>query len=653
VNNSLFQLETANFYNQNSAAIKNNAGGNKTLQKPQSFPVEPKISIKTIVGEDPRELHKRFLLEAASQAGLDGTDEQKQFVEKFLTGVRFATVKDDPSKDDGLSVKSSDIKGEYLNYKLNPQEINALHGLQASYRKNGGKLHAGKIYDTSTQGRTLTAAEQRGGKRGITAEQYERWKMRDLYEKAQITPSSIFGTPSKLRDLKHVVLNAPEDGGQVDTERALRLYVRERYGDRLLADSREELVSIAKNRGIKVGNLEPKNENGKIEFDISVENLLKLHHAYIGVQEKVNAELDAAQKTIDGLAHNRFAKGVVEGAWADLKDNWNMVSSPIETVKGLYEAAKTIGNVGLKLAQMEPDERAKLFSDLAKAGVKGLAEMPIGDAAEHLGNIVGRIAVEAALGKSVAVVFKALSASKIGAEILQETVKLGKGIKETVGKVPIPTNAGVKVLTDTLGNKMVFPDFELTKLEDIVKMMKSSDEGLTMLKNGSTAGTKAIKEVAESGLSETAQSGLKALRGTLSKEGLAKAKEQLVTLSVARTELLARLDNLIKHGNLLPDTKEFLSRSKNSLLKNLKQDDLVGALRDIFGKDVRRSGDGYIYQHAKEVNQGLTSLNNAKDVLVKELKRTTQGSQEYNRLSQEIDAVKEMTRRINIFLEIK
>lgn len=274
VNNSLFQLETANFYNQNSAAIKNNAGGNKTLQKPQSFPVEPKISIKTIVGEDPRELHKRFLLEATSQAGLDGTDEQKQFVEKFLTGVRFATVKDDPSKDDGLSVKSSDIKGEYIKYQLNPQEINALHGLQASYRKNGGKLHAGKIYDTSTQGRTLTATEQRGGKRGITAEQYERWKMRDLYEKVQISPSSIFGTPSKLRDLKHVVLNVPEDGGQVDAERALRLYVRERYGDRLLADSRDELVSIAKNRGIKVENLEPKNENGKIEFDISVENLL-------------------------------------------------------------------------------------------------------------------------------------------------------------------------------------------------------------------------------------------------------------------------------------------------------------------------------------------------------------------------------------------
>jgi len=137
---------------------------------------------------------------------------------------------------------------------------------------------------------------------------------------------------------------------------------------------------------------------------------------------------------------------------------------------------------------------------------------------------------------------------------------------------------------------MVFPDVELTKLEDIVKMMKSSDDGLAMLKNSKTAGTKAIKEVAESGLSETAQSGLKALRGTLSKEGLVKAKEQLVTLNVARTELMARLEKLISNSNLLQDTKTALLRAKNSLKDHLTQDDLVGALRDKFGKEVRQSG---------------------------------------------------------------
>ncbi len=81
---------------------------------------------------------------------------------------------------------------------------------------------------------------------------------------------------------------------------------------------------------------------------------------------------------------------------------------------------------------------------------------------------------------------------------------------------------------------MAFPDVEFTKLSDLVSLMKSSDEGLSMLKNGSTAGTKALKEVAERGISELSQSGLKALRGTLSKEGVAKAKEQLVTLSAAQ-----------------------------------------------------------------------------------------------------------------------
>ena len=232
-------------------------------------------------------------------------------------------------------------------------------------------------------------------------------------------------------------------------------------------------------------------------------------------------------------------------------------------------------------------------------------------------------------------------------------LKTANELKQTIGKLPVPT-PGMKVVVDTMGNKMVFPDVELTKLEDIVKMMKSSDDGLTMLKNGSTAGTKTIREVAESGLSETAQSGLKALRGTLSKEGLAKAKEQLVTLSVARTELMARLDGLLnKIPNLSQKTIADVRAAKNSLLNNLKQDDLVGALRDKFGKDVRRSGDGKIFQHLEEVNQGLRSIENSKSTLVKEIARTQKGSDEYKLLSLEIEVLSELTQRIRRFLEIK
>jgi len=64
-------------------------------------------------------------------------------------------------------------------------------------------------------------------------------------------------------------------------------------------------------------------------------------------------------------------------------------------------------------------------------------------------------------------VFKALSLTKFGASLASKVRVLGGEIKQTIGKLPVPTPA-MKVVVDTMGNKMVFPDIELTKLEDIV-----------------------------------------------------------------------------------------------------------------------------------------------------------------------------------------
>lgn len=200
---------------------------------------------------------------------------------------------------------------------------------------------------------------------------------------------------------------------------------------------------------------------------------------------------------------------------------------------------------------------------------------------------------------------------------------------------------------------MVFPDVEFTKLSDLVSLMKSSDEGLTMLKNGSAAGRELIKETVEKGLSETAQTGLKALRGILSKDGLAATKEKLVTLNVARVELMARINKLIANSSLLSDTKKVLSTAKNSIKDHLTQDDLIGALRDILGKEVRRSGDGYTYQHLREVRESLSSLDNAVIRLTKEIDKISKGTAEYSQMSKEIDAIKEMKRRVLDFLKTK
>jgi hypothetical protein len=94
-----------------------------------------------------------------------------------------------------------------------------------------------------------------------------------------------------------------------------------------------------------------------------------------------------------------------------------------------------------------------------------------------------------------------------------------------------------------------------------------------------------------------------------------------------------------------------LTKAKNSLEKNLKQDDLIGALRDKLNKPVRESGSGEAFDHLQEVRQGLNSLEKAKDILSSELKRKATGSDEFIYLSKEIDAIKEIQRRVGVFLE--
>jgi hypothetical protein len=74
-----------------------------------------------------------------------------------------------------------------------------------------------------------------------------------------------------------------------------------------------------------------------------VENLLKLHHVFIGVRGKFTADMELVESTVANLAHNRFAKGVFEGAWDTLKSNCQMISDPVGTLDGLREGRRRPG----------------------------------------------------------------------------------------------------------------------------------------------------------------------------------------------------------------------------------------------------------------------------------------------------------------------
>jgi hypothetical protein len=149
-------------------------------------------------------------------------------------------------------------------------------------------------------------------------------------------------------------------------------------------------------------------------------------------------------------------------------------------------------------------------------------EKDISEVSREMGKVVGAALVEFALGKGVLAGLRALR----GLPAATAFLKTANELKQTIGKLPVPT-PGMKVVVNTMGNKMVFPDVELTKLEDIVKMMKSSDESLTMLKNGSMAGKEILTEVAEQGLSEKAQSGLKVCEDCCRRKERQKLKHNL------------------------------------------------------------------------------------------------------------------------------
>lgn len=175
--------------------------------------------------------------------------------------------------------------------------------------------------------------------------------------------------------------------------------------------------------------------------------------------------------------------------------------------------------------------------------------------------------------------------------------------------------------------------------------------GLDFLKAGSRVGRKVLAEVAEEGLSEISKEGIEQLGKTLSKETVERAGKEAVTLSVAREEMLTRLDILANDTSLSQSTRDVIESARNSLRDHLTQEDLIGALRDNSGVPVTINGK--TYDHLNEVTNGVSSLQRAKGSLLKEMNKHLLDSPEYKRLSQEIEAISETMRRINGFKEVK
>ncbi|HEV7893921.1 MAG TPA: hypothetical protein VGP08_25120 [Pyrinomonadaceae bacterium] len=166
------------------------------------------------------------------------------------SGIKFKTAKDDPSPGNGLNIRRDDLTGQTLTYEL-AEEREVLQRLQRRYESNGGRLHGGRDYTAAGGGSTVARRQI------VDNAAYERRRMEELLRNAQILPSS-FGTPSKLRDLRHVSVNLLNTTDYSGEDLALLSYIQRTYGydqTGLYGDKVREILSLAKSRGVRVENL--------------------------------------------------------------------------------------------------------------------------------------------------------------------------------------------------------------------------------------------------------------------------------------------------------------------------------------------------------------------------------------------------------------
>lgn len=464
------------------------------------FRVPRSVSVQARAGEDPKELLRRILRQAASDAGLDGTAEQEEFVRMFEnSGIKFKTVADDPSPDNGLNIRRADLTGQTVSYELT-DEREVLQRLQQRYESNGGRLHRGRDYTTAGGAGTVARRQI------VDNAAYERRRMEELLRNAQILPSS-FGTPSKLRDLRHVSVNLLNTTDYSGEDLALLSYIQKTYGYEqtgLYGDKVREILSLAKSRGVRVENLSV--EGGRADFDLSVENLLKLHHVFIGVREKFTADMEVVDNTVANLAHNRFAKGVFEGAWDTLKTNWQMISDPVGTLKGIKEAVQVLAN-------LSREDLLKIYENLKQAGYDLVFTEDVSDVAEKAGRVVGAALVELALGKGTGLLLRALKGTRYAAVLVEKTKEVTAAIRNTVGRVPL-VPPGFKFAVTTDGTPILMKTGEWKRLDDLIRPLQTSARQV-FSSGGSVIDAQIVREAKETVAKLTAEGKAEELKNFL------------------------------------------------------------------------------------------------------------------------------------------
>ena len=258
------------------------------------------------------------------------------------------------------------------------------------------------------------------GRNGINQTDFQRAKLEKLLRDAEVLPTS-FGLPSNLSDLNHVVVTLPPNVSP-NADSALSAYIEKRYGGaNLFGQDKIDILNSAKQSGVKAENLKISPNNARVvEFDLSIESLLKLQKSYLDVQYKVNQDEALADKIKHEMALNQFLLGAMQGAWDDVKGTYNTITSPLQTISQIREA------IGI-LSQLSTEDLKTITAEL---GNKALNATP-GEAAYGAGYVVGTLAIEIIAGKGAGLALSALSKTKAGATFL---ARIGR-IAEKTGEL--------------------------------------------------------------------------------------------------------------------------------------------------------------------------------------------------------------------------
>ncbi len=175
--------------------------------------------------------------------------------------------------------------------------------------------------------------------------------------------------------------------------------------------------------------------------------------------------------------------------------------------------------------------------------------------------------------------------------------------------------------------------------------------GLDFLKGGTRVGRRALREAAQESISEVSEAALKRARRVLSREAVQTARRRLRALATGRIELIQRLTELSTSGAIRQRTRDLVENARNAIRDHMTPQDLSGALRDRLGMPVRSSGSGRTFDHLGEVNTALSAMTDARRALLGELQRLAPDSEGYRLVSREVEALTEIRRRVDEFLE--